>query len=164
VKPLIGGSTQVVCGPDLFLRRSLTRYLALAVCRLLEKSKEDGATGKSASVEGFLLLARKESAVSQGLLDRIEKAWGSVRSTASRDGYDLISALFFLRNTQLAHSLIPHSTEDEVWAHDLLGFSQSIFGFVVNHETAVASELGVTFSDLPAAAKAFERECEQFWK
>jgi hypothetical protein len=44
-----------------FLRRSLTRYFALVLCRLLDKPNASGKTGTTASISSLLELAKSEN-------------------------------------------------------------------------------------------------------
>jgi hypothetical protein len=52
-----------------------------------------------------------------------------------------------LRNTQVAHSLIPwEEPADHVWSTHLLDFAERIFDFVVKIETHLAEPTGVSLT------------------
>jgi hypothetical protein len=148
----------------LFFRRSLTRYLALILCRMLDKPNEKGASGVTASIASLLEMAEKDGVLNQSQVGQLTQDFEKIKANAQRE-YDLIKALRNLRNIQVAHSLIPHEDDptDQVWAHDLLNFASEIFDFVVALEKVFAEVTKVTLPDLSQNADTFRSKSQQFW-
>ncbi len=149
----------------LFLRRALTRYLAIVLYRLLDKPNDSGKTGVTASISSLLVMAKSEGVLSETQIQKLSSDIEKIKTGAAQGEYDLVQALRDLRNIQVAHSLIPwKDATDQLWAHDLLDFTEAIFDFVVNLETALAEATGVTLKDLRQNAEAFESSAGQFWR
>jgi hypothetical protein len=91
VSPALSKMNQIkvdyVYQASLFLRRSIVRYLVLALYRLLDKPNEKGKTGVTASIESLLEMARTEDVLSGQQVDKYvrdfekikaDSAWGRV--------------------------------------------------------------------------------------
>lgn len=74
----------------LFLRRSLTRYLALVLCRLLDKPNESGKTGITASISSLLAMAKSESVLSDAQIQNFTSDFERIKTDATQGEYDLI--------------------------------------------------------------------------
>jgi AbiU2 len=149
----------------LFLRRSLTRYLALALYRLLDKPNDSGRTGVTASISSLLEMAKSEDVLSGEQYQNLTSDIEQIKTSAAEGEYDLVGALRDLRNIQVAHSLIPwEDPTDHVYGHHLVEFAQAIFDFVVRLEEALTEATGVEQNDLRQSADAFETKAVQFWR
>lgn len=150
---------------SVFLRRSLTRYFALVLCRLLDKPNASGRTGTTASISSLLEMAKSENVLSNDQIQKFSSEFEKIKADAAQGQYDLVQALRDLRNIQIAHSLIPWTDPTEqVWAHDLVDFAEAIFNFVVDLEAALETATGITLTDLRENADAFEANAGQFWR
>jgi hypothetical protein len=148
----------------IFLRRALTRYLALVLFRLLDKPNDSGKTGVTASISSLLEMAKSEGALSDAQIQSFAADIEKIKADAAQGQYNLVQTLRDLRNTQVAHSLIPwKDPTDQLWAHDLLEFAEAVFNFVANLENALAETTGVTLNNLRENATAFESSAGQFW-
>jgi hypothetical protein len=148
-----------------FLRRALVRYLALVLCRLLDKPNDNGKTGITVSISSLLKMARSEPVLSEGQIEKFTSDLEKIKTDGAQGEYNLVQALRDLRNIHVAHSLIPwQDPTDQLWAHHLLEFAEAIFDLVVNLETALAEATGVTLKDLRENAEAFESSSGQFWR
>jgi len=143
-----------------FLRRSLTRYLVLALFRLIDKPNESGATGVTASISSLLEMAKAEKVLTDDQIRQFTDDFNEIKSEGAQGEYDLVQAIRNLRTIQVAHSLIPKlDPTDQVWAHDLADFAEAIFNFVVDLEAALEKATGITLTDLRENADA-----GQFWR
>jgi AbiU2 len=148
-----------------FLRRSLTRYLVLALFRLIDKPNASGATGVTASISSLLEMAKAEGVLSDDQIKKFADDFNKIKSDGAQGEYDLVQAIRNLRTIQVAHSLIPNADPtDQVWAHDLADFAEAIFNFVVDLEAALEKATGITLTDLRENADAFEADAGQFWR
>ena len=84
-----------------FLRRALTRYIALVLCRLLEKP-ERGQTGETASIASLLDMANSERILGQDQVQTFTSNFDKVKAEAANKEYDLVQAFRDLRTIQLA--------------------------------------------------------------
>jgi hypothetical protein len=149
----------------LFLRRALVRYLSLALYRLLDKPNYSGRTGITASIVSLLEMAKSEGILSADQFVKLMSDIDKIKANGANGEYDLVQALRDLRNIQVAHSLIPRDDPtDQVWAHHLFEFAETIFDFVVNLETMLAEATGVTLKDLRQNAALFESSADKFWQ
>jgi hypothetical protein len=136
----------------LFLRRSIVRYLALALCRLLDKPNESSKTGITASISSLLEMAKSEGILSEAQIRNLISDFEQIKADAGQGEYDLVQALYDLRTTQVAHSLIPwDDPTDQLWGHDVIGFADAIFGFVVRLEALLAEWSGQLDVACPSA-------------
>ena len=169
VTPLLGNvpnelKTKYLFDVAIFLRRALTRYQALVLCRLLE-SPSEGKTGITASIASLLKLVKDEAILGLEMIDHLCAEFEDIKKGAADGEYDLVKSLYGLRNIQIAHSLIPwKEPTEEIWAHHLLDFLDAIFKFVVKIETALTAATGISLGDLEATAEAFRDSAGQFWK
>lgn len=147
-----------------FLRRALTRYIALVLCRLLERP-EKGQTGETASIASLLDMANSERILEQDRVQKFISDFDKVKAQAADKEYDMVRALRDLRTIQLAHRLIPwKEPENDIWARHLIAFTGAIFNFVMKLDTALAEATGVTLEDLPKNAEEFEDTAGRFWQ
>lgn len=149
---------------SIFLRRALTRYLALAMCRLLEKPKK-GQTGVTASIASLLEGLKSEGILPAKRVDEFIARFEKAKTDAADGECDLVLALFEMRNIQMAHTLVPHQDPtDQVWAHHLLNFAEAIFQFAIEVDELIADVTGVVLSDLRDATDKFDAASRQFWE
>jgi hypothetical protein len=149
----------------LFMRRALVRYLALALCRLLEAPNETGRTGITASIPSLLATAKDEGVLSEREVDSYRADFERMKKAAADGEYDLVRALRDLRNIQVAHTLIPwKDPTDDLWAHHLAGFATELFGLVVRLERDFTETTGITLPDLASSAGTFEANASRFWQ
>jgi hypothetical protein len=149
----------------IFLRRALTRYLALALFRLIDKPNESGKTGVTASISSLLEMAESEGVLDLDQIRKFTSDFEKIKTDAGEGEYDLVQALRDLRTIQVAHSIIPRKDPtDQVWAHHMVDFGEAIFDFVVRLETALSEATGVILNDLRKNAEAFEATAGQFWR
>jgi hypothetical protein len=142
-----------------FLRRALTRYIALVLCRLLERP-EKGQTGETASIASLLDIER---ILEQDRVQKFISDFDKVKAQAADKEYDMLRAFRDLRTIQLAHRLIPwKEPEKDIWARHLIAFTGAIFNFVMKLDTALAEATGVTLEDLPKNAAEFEDTAGRF--
>lgn len=170
VTPLLGDTLgqlklKHIYDSGLFLRRALVRYLCLALSRLLDKPNYNGTTGTTASIFSLLEMATRESVLNADQFVKLTADIDKITASGANGEFDLVKALRDLRNIQVAHSLIPwNDPTDQVWAHHLLEFAETIFDFVVNLEIILAGATGVTLNDLRQNAGRFESSAGQFWQ
>jgi hypothetical protein len=96
----------------IFLRRALTRYLALALYRLLDKPNDSGKTGITASISSLLEMAKSEGVLTEHQVETFTSDLEKVKLDGAEGEYDLLQALRDLRNIHVAHSLIPRKRPD----------------------------------------------------
>jgi hypothetical protein len=150
--------------PGAFLRRALARYIALILCRLLERP-DQGYTGETASIASLIDMAKSERILQQDQVQSFTSDFDRVKAEAADKEYDMVRALRDLRTIQLAHRLIPwKEPENDIWAHHLIAFTGAIFDLVMKLDTALAEATGVTLEDLPKSAEEFEKTTDRFWK
>ncbi len=148
-----------------FLRRALTRYLALVLCRLLDRPNDSGRTGITASISSLLAMTKAEDVLAEHRVQKFTADFEKIKADAAQGEYSLVQALRDLRNIQVAHSLIPwEDPTDQLWAHDLIEFAEAVFDFVVNLEAALSEATGVTLKDLRKNSESFEASAAQFWQ
>lgn len=148
--------TKYLYDSSVFLRRALTRYLALVSCRLLEKTNESGKTGVTASIASLLEIAETEALLKPEKIGHLRSEFEKIKATAADGEYDFVKSLRDLRTIHVAHSLIPRQEPiDQVWAHHLTDFVDAIFRFVVELETALAKTTGIVLEKLDTNAEAF---------
>lgn len=168
--PLLGNvpnemKTKYLYDVAIFLRRILTRYLALVMCRLLEKPNDSGKTGVTASIASLLEIIRDEALLDAKTIDDLCAEFERIKNGAADGEYDLVKSLFGLRNMQIAHSLIPwKEPTEELWAHHLLDFVDAIFGFVVKVEEALTTATGTALGNLEESVQSFRESAGQFWR
>jgi len=63
----------------LFLRRALVRYLALGLCRLLDKPNDSGKTGMTASISSLLVMA--EGVLGEDQIQKLTWIWRKSKRT-----------------------------------------------------------------------------------
>jgi AbiU2 len=149
----------------IFLRRSLVRYLALALYRLLDKPNDGGRTGITASISSLLGMAQSEGVLSKEQCQKLTSEIEEIKTSAAEAEYDLVQALRDLRNIQVAHSLIPwEDPTDHLYAYHLIEFAEAIFDFVVRLEEMLAEATGIELNDLRKNADTFETSAVQFWR
>jgi hypothetical protein len=147
----------------LFLRRSLTRYLALVLHRMLDKPNQRGHTGVTVSISSLLEMAGNDGILGAIQLQELKDEFERVKARAQANG-NLIEALWDLRTIHVAHSLIPHEEpEEQLWADELLSFARDLFAFVVALEADLSHATGKTLPDLEQNAGAFGVHSSQFW-
>jgi hypothetical protein len=150
--------------PGVFLRRALARYIALILCRLLERP-DQGYTGETASIASLIDMANSERILQQDQVQTFISDFDRVKAEAADKEYDMVRALRDLRTIQLAHRLIPwKEPENDIWAHHLIAFTGAIFDLVTTLDTALAEATGVTLEDLPKSAEEFEETTGRFWQ
>jgi hypothetical protein len=150
--------------PGVFLRRALARYIALILCRLLERP-DQGYTGETASIASLIDMAKSERILQQDQVQLFTSDFDRVKVETADKEYDMVRALRDLRTIQLAHRLIPwKEPENDIWAHHLIAFTGAIFDLVMKLDTALAEATGVTLEDLPKSAEEFEKTTDRFWK
>lgn len=148
-----------------FLRRALTRYLALVLCRLLDRPNDRGRTGITASISSLLAMTKAEDVLAEDRVQKFTADFEKIKADAARGEYNLVQALRDLRNIQVAHSLIPwEDPTDQLWAHDLIEFAEAVFNFVVDLEAALSEATSETLKDLRKNSEAFEASAAQFWQ
>lgn len=150
------------CG--VFLRRALTRYLTIALCRLLDKPQESGRTGITASIASLLEMAKDEEVLLGETVSTLQAEFEKIKKSAAEGEYDLVMALYDLRTTQVAHSLIPwEEPTDTLWSHHVVDFAEAIFDFVVRLETTLTHSTGQKLSELTESAANFGSSANEFW-
>jgi hypothetical protein len=89
VEPLLGNALNELklaylynCG--LLLRRALVRYLALVLCRLLDKPNEKGQTGITASISSLLEMAKSESVLTESQVQKFSADFEKIKTDARR--------------------------------------------------------------------------------
>jgi hypothetical protein len=147
-----------------FLRRSLTRYLALVLSRLLDKP-ENGRTGVSASIASLLDMAQTEAILDNTQIERFVSDFEKIKNSAAQGAYDLVRALRDLRNIHLAHTLIPwNRPRDDVAGHHLTDFAEAIFNFVMTLDQALADATSISLADLRKSAEDFRSDVDRFYE
>jgi hypothetical protein len=170
VKPLLENAPEAMpigylSQSGIFFRRVLTRYLALVLWRLLDRPNESGHSGITASIASLLGMARSEGVLDQAQIEKFSLDLGAIKDQAAGAEYDLVKALADLRTIQVAHSLIPwKDPTDQLWAHDLPHFTESIFGLVEEIEAALQNATGVALPDLRDSAEKFQLSADEFWR
>jgi hypothetical protein len=169
VGPILGRMTEIkadyVYQTSLFLRRSIVRYLVLALYRLLDKPNERGKTGVTASIESLLEMARTEDVLSGQQLDQFARDFEKIKTDGAQGEYDLVQAIRDLRNIQVAHSLIPYTDPtDQLWAHHLAEFADEVFCFVVELEGALTEATGIALSSLRTNGDRFRDNADALWQ
>src|SRR5262249_17969475 len=141
---------------SLFLRRSMSRYVVLALYRLLDKPNDKGATGVTASIASLLEMARFEDILSGDQVSKYLAEFEKIKTDGAWGEYDLVKAIRELRNIQVAHSLIPHKDPtDDIWAHHLADFVDRLFSFMVDLEGDLTEATGLALSSLRTGADNF---------
>ena len=128
----------------IFLRRALTRYVTLALFRLLDKPNDSGRTGITVSIYSLLEMAKAESVLSDAQYRNLVTEIEIIKTSGAEGEYDLVQSIRDLRNIQVAHSLIPWVPTDNIYAHHLFEFTEKIFDYVVSLETMLATATGIT--------------------
>ncbi|WP_377829296.1 hypothetical protein ACFKHW_04265 [Bradyrhizobium lupini] len=169
VEPLLGKMTQIkanyIYQTSLFLRRSIVRYLVLALYRLLDKPNEKGKTGVTASIESLLEMARSEDVLSGQQVDQFTRDFEKIKTDGVQGEYNFVQAIRDLRNIQVAHSLIPHADPtDQLWAHHLSDFADEIFRLMVELEGALTEATGVALNSLRTNADRFRDNADALWQ
>jgi hypothetical protein len=165
VTPLLGGTVNRLHQYEvgLFLRRALTRYLSITLCRLLDKPGQ-GRTGETASISSLIDMAQEDRILGDAQADTFRLELEQIKQDAAQEQYDLPSALRDLRNIQLAHRLIPwKEPESDVWGHHLIEFAGSIFDFVGRLDQSLADATGVSLADTRRAADDFNTSATSLW-
>ena len=147
----------------IFLRRALTRYVTLALFRLLDKPNDSGRTGITVSIYSLLEMAKAESVLSDAQYRNLVTEIEIIKTSGAEGEYDLVQSIRDLRNIQVAHSLIPWVPTDNIYAHHLFEFTEKIFDYVVSLETMLATATGITLNDLRGSAQTFGSSAGQFW-
>ena len=165
--PLLSGAVNKLKGDyhpvGIFLRRALTRYLAITLSRLLDKPGK-GRTGETASIASLLDMAKSERILDKRQIQHFISNFETVKVGAAQEEYDMVQALRDLRNIHLAHRLIPWIDPTDVWGHHLLEFAEAIFHFVMRLDLALAEATGITLADSRKGAEDFEVSVKQFWQ
>ncbi len=169
IGPILGRLNEVkvdyVYQTSLFLRRSIVRYQVLALYRLLDKPNEKGKTGITASIESLLDMARSEDVLSAQQLDKYIRDFAKIKTDGAQGEYDLVQAIRDLRNTQVAHSLIPHTDPtDQLWAHHVSEFADEIFRFMVELEGDLTEATGIALNSLRINADRFRDDTDALWQ
>jgi hypothetical protein len=149
----------------IFLRRLLTRYLAIVLCRLLDRPNETGRTGITASISSLLEMAESDGVLDGEQVRKFTADLESIKLNAAEGQYDLVQALRDLRNIQVAHTLIPwKDPAEQVWAHDLTGFTTEVVALVIEIEKALSEATGETLPNIRTNADAFQASSDRFWQ
>jgi hypothetical protein len=147
----------------LFLRRSLTRSLALLLWKMLDKPNERGRTGVTASIGALLEMAGRDQLLNENQLRELTDRFEQIKVRAQASG-SLIEALTDLRTIHVAHSLVPHEDPaNQVWARELVDFALELFSFVVTIEEALSQATGTVLPDLVENAAAFRSNADRLW-
>jgi hypothetical protein len=93
--------TKYLSGSGIFLRRALTRYLALVLCRLLENPNDSGKTGVTASIASLLKATETEALLTQEKIGQLRSKFEKIKADAADGEYDLVKALRDLRSVQV---------------------------------------------------------------
>jgi hypothetical protein len=110
-------------------------------------------------------MAKSDGILSKAQIQNLISDFEQIKADAGQGQYDLVKELYELRTTQVAHRLIPwEDPTDQLSGHDVVGFADAIFGFVVRLEAVLAEATGITLNDLRANADAFEASADQFWR
>ncbi|MCK1383650.1 hypothetical protein [Bradyrhizobium sp. 21] len=158
-------SVDYIYEPSIFLRRSMVRYLVLALYRLLDKPNEKGATGVTASIQSLLEMARSEDILLPEQLAALERDFEKVKADGADGEYDILTAIREVRNIQVAHSLIPHSDPtDQLWAHHLDNFADEVFRLMVELEGVLTEATGAALNCLRNNADRFRDNTGAFWQ
>jgi hypothetical protein len=169
VEPVLGKMTQIkvdyIYESSLFLRRSIVRYLVLALYRLLDKPNEQGKTGVTASIESLLDMARSEDVLSGEQIDKHSADFEKIKAEGAWGEYDLVQAIRDLRNIQVAHSLIPHEDPtNDLWNHHLSDFADRIFSFIIELEGDLTEATGIALNSLRTNADRFRDNADALWQ
>lgn len=158
-------SVDYVYESSLFLRRSMVRYLVLALYRLLDKPNETGQTGITASIQSLLEMARSEDILPKEQLDGFERDFEKIKKDGADGEYNIVQAIRDLRNIQVAHSLIPHTDPTEqLWVHHVDNFTDQIFELVVELEGALTEATGIALNSLRSNADRFRDNASALWQ
>jgi hypothetical protein len=168
VKPVLQNMENIkvdyVYQTSIFLRRSMARYLVLALYRLLDKPNEKGSTGVTASIASLLEMARSEDVLSRRQVNKYTTEFEKIKTDGAWGEYDLVQAIRDLRNIQVAHSLIPHKDPtDEIWAHHLADFADKMFSFMIDLEGDLTEATGTALSSLRLDADRFRDNADVLW-
>jgi hypothetical protein len=148
-----------------FLRRALTRYLALVLSRLLEKPNERGKSGVTASISSLLAMAKSEAILKEDEIQKFVSDFEKIKADAADREYDLVQVLREMRDTQVAHTLIPwKEPTDQLLAHHIVDFAEAVFDLVLNIEAALAEATGVALKDVRKDAQSFGDDAGHFWR
>ena len=148
--------------PGVFLRRALARYIALILCRLLERP-DQGYTGETASIASLIDMAKSERILQQ---DQVQSFTSDFEKSKWKQRIKNMTWFehFAIYEPFTGPRLIPwKKPENDIWAHHLIAFTGAIFDLVMKLDTALAEATGV-FEDLPKSAEEFEKTTDRFWK
>lgn len=166
VDPLIGAprltSADDIAHAGRLLRRVLSRYLVLVVCRLHENAGS-GPTGVTASIDSLLDHAKGQIDDERGA--ELKQKRREIIASLEAEGINFRDLRSF-RTAEIAHSLHRESnaSDNSLYYSNISIFARRTYDLVLEIEQELVATGSVAFTDLPYLNEAWERRAAVIWK
>jgi len=145
------------------LRRLLSRYLVLVVCRLHELPHNNGRTGRTASIDALLDIAGAQLP-GFNCTDILKARRKEIISELEFDGVRFLDLRSF-RTAEIAHSLHRNSMDgDSTLTYSaIVSFARKTYELILEIEQNMVIAGLPSFTDTPYLAEAWQRRGTSFW-